>query len=66
MARNKFAERYDVARKPHEYQVGDAGVYRLRLSSSMDNNISGKCLLRWSKPEVIAKVHCVRKFVVQL
>lgn len=63
-ARNKVAKRYDVDRNPHEYQVGDTVVCRIRLASSKANNISAKFLLRWSKPVTIAKI--VRLNVVLL
>jgi len=55
-ARSKVGTRHDVDRKPHEYQVGDTVVYRMRLASSEANNISAKFLLRWLKSVVIAKI----------
>jgi hypothetical protein len=63
-ARKKVAQRYDVNRKPHQFQVGDTVVYRTNLASSKSQNISAKLLLRWSKPTVIAKI--VRPNVVLL
>ena len=63
-ARKKVARRYDVNRKPHQFQVGDTVVYRMNLASSKAQNISAKLLLRWSKPMVIAKI--VRPNVVLL
>jgi hypothetical protein len=55
-ARRKVARRYDVTRKPHQFQIGDTVVYRLNLASLKAQNISAKLLLRWSKPMVIAKI----------
>jgi hypothetical protein len=55
-ARSKVAKRRDVDHKPHEYQVGDAIVYWVRLASSKANNISAKFLLSWPKPVVISKI----------
>jgi len=63
-ARKKVARRYDVNRKPHQFQIGDTVVYRLNLASSKAQNISAKLLLRWSKPIVIAKI--VRPNVILL
>jgi len=63
-AGKKVAQRYDVNRKPHQFQIGDTVVYRLNLASSKAQNISAKLLLRWSKPMVIAKI--VRPNVVLL
>ena len=46
----KFARRYDMDRKPHQYHVGDTVVYCLNLASNKTQNIKGKLLLRWFKP----------------
>jgi len=63
-ARIKVALRYDVNRKPHQFQVDDTVVYRMNLASSKVQNISAKLLLRWSKSMVI--VYIVRPNVVLL
>jgi hypothetical protein len=59
-ARKKVARRYDVNRKPHQFQVGDTVVYRMNVASSKTQKISAKLLLRWSKPMVIAKIKAQR------
>jgi len=63
-ARKKVVRRYDINRKPHEFEVGDTVVYRMNLAISKAQNISTKLLLRWSKPMVIGKI--VRPNVVLL
>jgi hypothetical protein len=54
-AKKKVAQRYNLQRNPHQYQVGDTVMYRLNLTSSEVQNISAKLLLKWSRPVVIAK-----------
>jgi len=63
-ARKKVARRYDVNRKPYQFQVGDTVVYCMNLASSKAQNILANLLLSWSKPMVIAKI--VRTKVVLL
>jgi len=55
-ARNKVAQRYNKGRKAHQFKVGDTVMYKKHLESSKAQNISGKWLLRWSEPLVIAKI----------
>jgi hypothetical protein len=55
-AKKKDARRYDVNRKPYQFQAGDTVVCCMNLASSKAQNISAKLLLRWSKPMAIAKI----------
>ena len=60
----KVAQRYNLNRRSHQYQVGDTVLYRLNVVSSKAQNISAKLLLKWSRPMTIAKF--VRPNVVLL
>ena len=55
-ARNKVAQRFNKVRKAHQFKLGDSVMYRKHLVSSKTQNISGKLLLKWSEPLVIAKI----------
>jgi len=55
-ARNRVAQRYNMNRRPHSFKIGDAVMYKEHPMSSKARNISGKLLLRWSKPVVISRI----------
>ena len=48
--------RFNKDRRPHLFKVGDTVMYKKELVSSKAQNITGKLLLRWSEPLVIAKI----------
>jgi len=53
------AQKYNKERKAHQFEVGVTVMYKKYLVRSKAQNISGKLLLRWSEPQVIAKmVNC--------
>jgi len=54
-ARARVARRYDANRTPHKYKLGDLVMYKRNLVSSKARNVSGKLLMRWSDPVVVAK-----------
>jgi hypothetical protein len=54
-ARDRVARRYNENRKPHQYKVGDLVMYKRNLVSSEAQKVTGKLLMRWSQPVVIAK-----------
>ena len=56
LARNRFAHSYNKGRMAHQFKVGDTVMYKKNLVSSKAQNVSGKLLLRWSEPVVIAKI----------
>ena len=54
-----MAQKYNKERKAHQFEVGVTVMYKKYLVRSKAQNISGKLLLRWSEPLVIAKmVNC--------
>ena len=53
---NKVAQKYNENRKAHLFKVGDTVMYKKNLVSSKAHNITGKLLLRWSEPLIIAKI----------
>jgi len=55
-ARKRVAQRFNKGRNPHQFRVGDTVMYRKHLVSSKGKNVTGKLLLRWSEPLVIAKI----------
>jgi len=55
-AHKRVAQRFNKGRSPHQFRVGDTVMYRKHLVSSKSKNVTGKLLLRWSEPLVIAKV----------
>jgi len=54
-ARARVARRYDANRTPHKYKPGDMVMFRRNVVSSKARNVSGKLLMRWSHPVVVAK-----------
>jgi len=55
-ARKRVAQRFNKGRSPHQFRVGDTVMYRKHLVSSKSKNVTGKIMLRWSEPLVIAKI----------
>ena len=55
-ARTRVVQRFNKGRSPHQFRVGDTVMYRKHLVSSKSKNVTGKIMLRWSEPLVIAQV----------
>ena len=54
-ARDRVARRYNVNRKAHRYKVGDMVIFKKNLISSKAQKVTGKLLMRWLEPVIIAK-----------
>jgi hypothetical protein len=51
----RVAARYDVGRRPGEFQVGDSVLVRLHPLSSKSRQRSAKLDLKWSVPLIVAR-----------
>jgi len=56
IACEKVTRRYNEGRKEHRFKIGNTVVFKRQFVSSKAQNITGKMLLRWSEPVVIARV----------
>ena len=51
-----MAHRYNKGRKAHSFKVRDAVMCKKQFVSSKPHNLTGKLMLRWSEPVIIAKM----------